>query len=117
MHPILVTAACRGPTAWVSLRGGCSAALRLVPRVPGSRGLASGEPSDEAPRHPHPDARKKDEGLAPRAGGVTASSRQQKGGELMLTVMILIVFAAAGLVLVLLAVVVVAIRQSRATWR
>ena len=49
-HPILDRRTCRGPAPPVFMRGGCPAALRPVPRLPGRRGLATRDHTDEPPR-------------------------------------------------------------------
>jgi hypothetical protein len=102
---------CRGPAPPVSLRGGCSAALRPVPRVPGNRGLATRDLTVEPSRHSPLDTCQDRGSPALRASDVAASDHQQGSAELMLTVLILVVFAAVALVLIMLAVVVFAIRQ------
>src|SRR6266496_1302494 len=89
---------CRGPMPLVSLRGGCSAALWAVPRVPGCCCLASRDRTGEEPRRSRLETCRNPESPALRTGDVAASDHRQGSGELMLTALILVVFAVVVLV-------------------
>src|SRR6266496_3397954 len=94
----------RGPAPPVSVRGGCPAALRSMPRMSGSRGLAMRGRTAEPSRHSSPDTSRNRESPALRTSRVTAPDHRQGSGELMFTALILVVFAAVVLVLVLRAI-------------